>query len=48
MLYVAKSGFSEDALNSDVWCLTYRELNELLSTLGMKKISHVFSQNKQR
>ena len=48
MLYVAKSGFSEDALNSDALCLTFRELNELLSTLGMKKISHVFSQSKQR
>lgn len=38
IMFVAKSGFSEYALNSDVWCLTVRELNNLLSMLNMKKI----------
>lgn len=38
MIYVAKSGFSEQALNSDVWCLTFRELNKLRTMLNMIKI----------
>ena len=38
MLYVAKSGFSEQALDSDVWCLTFRQIDELRTTLNMKKI----------
>ena len=48
MVYIARSGFSEGALNSDVLCLTFERLNDLLSVLNMKKISYVFSQNKQR
>jgi len=38
ILYVAKCGFSKQVLGSDVWCLTFRQLNELRTTLNMKKI----------
>lgn len=38
MLYVAKSGFSEQALGLDVWCLTFRQLDELRKMLNMQKI----------
>ena len=38
MLYVAKSGFSEQALNSDAWCLTFWQLNKLRAMLNMVKI----------
>lgn len=38
MMYVARSGFSEPALDSDVWCLTFRQLNKLRAMLNMTKI----------
>jgi hypothetical protein len=38
MMYVAKSGFSKQALDADVWCLTFQQLNDLRTTLNMKKI----------
>ncbi len=41
MLYVAKSGFSEYALESDAWCLTAHELNKLLSMLDMRKVNEM-------
>lgn len=41
MVYVAKSGFSEYALHSGVWCVTIQELNKILSLLNMKKVSEV-------
>lgn len=39
MLYVAKSGFSESALTSGVWCVPFTKLNHLLKMLNMKTIS---------
>ena len=41
LLYVAQSGFSEEALQSEVWCVTFRELDQLLSMLNMRKTSDV-------
>lgn len=42
ILYVAKSGFCEYALNkSEVWCLTQQELNELRSVLNMPKMPSI-------
>lgn len=38
MMYVAKSAFSKQALDADVWCLTFQQLNDLRTTLNMKKI----------
>jgi len=38
MMYVARSGFSELSLDSDVWCLTFRQLNKLREMLNMKRI----------
>jgi hypothetical protein len=38
MMYVAKSGFSKHALDADVWCLTFQQLNDLRTMLNMKKI----------
>ncbi len=45
MMYIAKSGFSEEAVKSEVWCVTFRELNELLAMLKMKKTSQVLKMN---
>jgi hypothetical protein len=45
MVFIAKSGFSEYALQSDVWCLTMQDINKLLSLLNMKKVSEVFQMN---
>jgi len=42
MIYVAKSGFSEQALDSDVLCLTFRELNKLRAMLNMIKIPNSY------
>ena len=41
LMCVSQSGFSEQALQSDVWCVTIRELDELLTTLNMKKTREV-------
>lgn len=38
MMYVAKSSFSEQAMDSDVWCLTLQQLNNLRAMLNMIKI----------
>lgn len=46
MMYVAKSGFSEYALNSDVWCMTLRELDDLLAKLNMRTTSRFLKPNK--
>ncbi len=46
MMYVAKSGFSEYALNSDVWCVTLRELDDLLAKLNMRTASRLLKPNK--
>ena len=42
MIFIAKSSFGEYALQSDVWCLTMQDINNLLSLLNMKKVSEVF------
>jgi len=41
MLFIAKSGFSEYAIQSDIWCMTIHELNKLLSMLNIKKLSKI-------
>lgn len=41
MLFIAKSGFSEYAIQSDIWCMTIHELNKLLSMLNMKKVNKI-------
>ncbi|MGA2940317.1 MAG: ATP-binding protein [Syntrophobacteraceae bacterium] len=46
LLCVAQSGFSEEALNSEVWCVTFRELDQLLSMLNMRKTSDVLRELK--
>ncbi|MBL0717364.1 MAG: ATP-binding protein [Desulfosarcina sp.] len=45
IVFIAKSSFSEYALQSDVWCLTMQDINKLLSLLNMKKVSEVFKVN---
>ena len=45
MMVVSKSGFSEYALKSDVWCITLRELDDLLATLNMRAISRILKAN---
>lgn len=46
MMYVAKSGFSEYALNSGVWCVTLRELDSLLAKLNMRTTARFLKPNK--
>ena len=38
IVYIAKSGFSENALKTDVWCISLTELNTLLKMMNMKKV----------
>lgn len=45
LVFIAKSSFSEYVLQSDVWCLTIQDINNLLSLLNMKKVSEVFKVN---
>ena len=45
MMVVSKSGFSEYALKSDVWCITLRELDGLPATLNMRAISRILKAN---
>ncbi len=46
LMYVAQSGFSEEALQSEVWCVTFRELDRLLSMLNMRKTSDILREMK--
>ena len=41
MLFIAKSGFSEGAIQSDVRCMTLHELNTLLAALNMRKVNEI-------
>jgi AAA+ ATPase superfamily predicted ATPase len=47
IVFIAKSGFSECALYPDIWCLTTRELNNLLSRVNMKKVNEVRFDNEK-
>jgi len=38
---VAKSGFTGEALKSEVWCVTFHDLNQLLAMLNMRKTSEI-------
>ncbi len=46
LMCVAPSGFCREALESGVWCLTFRELDQLLSILNMRKTSDVLHEMK--
>jgi AAA+ ATPase superfamily predicted ATPase len=41
LMYVAKSGFTGEALKSEVWCVTFHDLNHLLAMLNMRKTSEI-------
>ncbi len=38
LMFISRAGFTEAALNEDVWCLDAKKINELLSRLDMRKI----------
>lgn len=46
LLCVAPSGFSKEALQADVWCISSQELDELLSLLNMRKSGDILKEMK--
>jgi AAA+ ATPase superfamily predicted ATPase len=46
LMCVAQSGFSKEALQSDVWCMAFRELDQLLSMLSMRKTGDILKEMK--
>jgi len=38
IMYIARSGFCENALKSTIWCITHNELNDLRAILNLRKI----------
>jgi len=39
ILFITKSAYKESSFRSDVWCMDLKKLDDLLTMLGMKKIS---------